>query len=90
MTHSARLTNAVFGEWELYIAVDGPVQSWPTYEFSRIQPPPTVAERMAALSALGYEPTDEAAWEWGEMDNGDEGDVTLVAFFDVRLIGGAS
>ncbi|MFB6807449.1 DUF6303 family protein [Streptomyces sp. NPDC056387] len=90
MTHSARLTNSPFGEWELYVVTDGLCQGWPTYKFHRIQPIPTLDERTAAMARLGYEAADEARWEWLEMDNGDAGDVALLAAFDVCPIGDSS
>ncbi|MFJ4315799.1 DUF6303 family protein [Streptomyces lavendulae] len=90
MTHSARMTNSPFGEWEIYVVNDGPSQGWPTYEFRRIQPVPTLTERVAALTELGYEEADDAVWEWQEMRNGPRADVTLLASLDVRPIEGAS
>lgn len=90
MTHSARLTNSPFGEWEIYVVNDGPSQCWPSYEFRRIQPIPTLAERTAALARLGYEVVDEAVWEWQEMHNGTGADVRLLASLDVHPTGNAS
>ncbi|MFJ8161180.1 DUF6303 family protein [Streptomyces sp. NPDC096136] len=86
MTYSARLANSCFGEWEIYIVTDGPAHNWPACDFRRTQPIPTLAERTAALADLGFGAADGAMWEWIEMDNGDTGDVALLAAFDVRPI----
>ncbi|KOY56331.1 DUF6303 family protein [Streptomyces sp. XY332] len=90
MTHSARLANSHFGEWEIYVVTDGPTLGWPACDFRRTQPIPTLAERTAALADLGYEAAAGAVWEWMEMDNGDTGDVALLAAFDVHPIREAS
>ncbi|MFG3001302.1 DUF6303 family protein [Streptomyces sp. NPDC048340] len=91
MNHSARLVNSPIGEWELYVVDDCPARCWPTYEFRRIEPVPTLAERTAALARLGYEVADDdAVWEWMEMRDTARADVRLLASLDVTPIGGAS
>lgn len=90
MTHSARLANSQFGEWEIYVVTGTAAHDWPACDFRRTQPIPTLAERAAALADLGYEAAEGAVWEWMEMDNGDTGDVALLAAFDVCRIGDAS
>ncbi|WP_404958938.1 DUF6303 family protein [Streptomyces sp. 147326] len=89
MTQSARLANSYFGEWEIYIVTADPADDWPTHCFGRTSPIPTLAERTAALTGLGYEAADGAAWEWMELPNGDMDTVELLASFDVRLVGEA-
>ncbi|MFF7300282.1 DUF6303 family protein [Streptomyces sp. NPDC008265] len=86
MTYSARLANSYFGEWEIYIAIEGHSDDWPLHSFGRTAPTPTLAERTAALAGLGYEAADGAAWEWIEMDNDDTDAVEFRGSFEVRPI----
>ncbi|WP_051807711.1 DUF6303 family protein [Streptomyces sp. NRRL F-2664] len=91
MNHSARLVNSPSGEWELYVVTDGPSRCWLTYEFRRIQPIPTLAERNTAMARLGYAAADDdAVWEWMEMRDTARADVRLLASLDVAPIGGAA
>lgn len=86
MTHSARLANSYFGQWELYIVTEGHADDWPTHCFDRTSPIPTLGERTAALAALGYVAADGAVWEWTEMTDGDTDGVDLLASFDIRQV----
>ncbi|MFE1415333.1 DUF6303 family protein [Streptomyces sp. NPDC058746] len=89
MTHGARLANSYFGEWEIYIVIEGHSDDWPLHSFGRTSPTPTLAERTAALAGLGYEAVDGAAWEWIEMDSADTDAVEFRGSFEVRPIGEA-
>ncbi|MGY4392128.1 DUF6303 family protein [Streptomyces sp. TE12347] len=90
MTHSARLANSYFGEWETYVVTADPADDWPTHSFGRTSPIPTLAERTVALAGLGYEAADGAAWEWMEMDNDYTDAVEFRGSFDVRPVGEGS
>ncbi|MET9886045.1 DUF6303 family protein [Streptomyces sp. NPDC006430] len=88
MTHTARLVNSCCGEWEVYVPTSNPVpREWPEHLFARTSPIPTVAERTAALTGLGYEIVPGQRWEWDELEDDDTGPVRLVASVTVRLIG---
>ncbi|MFI9026927.1 DUF6303 family protein [Streptomyces sp. NPDC053560] len=88
MTHSARLANTYFGEWELYVVTDSPdVADWPAHEFKDSAAITTLAERIKTLAALGYEPVPGAEWEWQELANGVMDSVELLAALDVRPAG---
>lgn len=72
--------------WRLYVVLYGESQ-WPTVRWERSGPVPTVAERRAALTALGYEVAPGAAWSWTEdsRDPDDDGTpVLLIAAVTVR------
>ncbi|MGW8504902.1 DUF6303 family protein [Streptomyces sp. CLCI03] len=89
MTYSARLANSYFGEWEIYIIVEGHADDWPVHSFGRTAPTPTLAERTAALAGLGYEATGGADWEWMELENDYTDAVEFRGSFEVRPIGEA-
>ncbi|MGW1517560.1 DUF6303 family protein [Streptomyces sp. NPDC002287] len=86
MSHVARLTNSFMGEWELYIVTATPVRDWPFHEFGRTGPVPTLAERTAALTALGYEPAEGVEWAWRERQNDFADRVELTASLTVRAL----
>ncbi|WP_228982453.1 DUF6303 family protein [Streptomyces sp. DH12] len=68
MSHRARLSNTCQGEWELYVVTDGThSKTWPTHDFHRTAPIPTLGERIEALAVLGFEPVKGAEWEWDEL-----------------------
>ncbi|MFF1338137.1 DUF6303 family protein [Streptomyces sp. NPDC058290] len=86
MTHTARLVNSCFGEWEIYVATASPSpRDWPEHLFARTSPVPTLAERTTALAVLGYQVEDGQRWEWNELDD-DTGPVRLFASIKVRQI----
>ncbi|MFB6839531.1 DUF6303 family protein [Streptomyces sp. NPDC056361] len=92
MTHEARLVTRFTGSWELYVITDSPCTSdWPTHDFPRASAP-NWAERVEALTGLGYEPVDaEADWEWLELSDRNDCRVRLLASLPVRPVqdGGA-
>ncbi|CAM5466480.1 DUF6303 family protein [Streptomyces abikoensis] len=53
------------GLWRVYVVLFGEVE-WPTFEWERAEPVPTLAERAQALARLGYEVAPECCWEWTE------------------------
>lgn len=72
--------------WRLYVVLYGE-PDWPTFRWERTDPVPTVAERRAALSALGYEVAPAAAWSWTEDSQDPDDDSTptlLIAAVVVR------
>ncbi|MEU5978818.1 DUF6303 family protein [Streptomyces sp. NPDC047315] len=90
MRYTATLSKTCLGRWELYIAGPGRVDDWPVADFDRAAPVPTIAERAAALAALGYELPPGGAWRWDEDQMTATEQVELSARVDVRPIGGAS
>lgn len=86
MTHVARLTNSFMGEWELFVVTDAPIREWPFHEFGRTGPVPTLAERTAALTALGYESAEGGEWAWTESANSFADRVELTASLRVRAV----
>ncbi|MEV0962482.1 DUF6303 family protein [Streptomyces sp. NPDC059017] len=92
MAHTAQCANNG-GSWRLYVVLFGETE-WPECRWSSGQVP-TVAERRAALAALGYEPLPHTEWRWIE-DSAIPGDdstaVLLIASTDVRELpaGGAA
>ncbi|MEW1634501.1 DUF6303 family protein [Streptomyces sp. NPDC093801] len=86
MSHVARLTNSFMGEWELYVVTDAPTRDWPFHEFGRTGPVPTLAERTAALTALGYESAQAGEWAWTESQNTFAERVELTASLTVRTV----
>ncbi|MFD9160607.1 DUF6303 family protein [Streptomyces sp. NPDC059558] len=87
MIHSARVANSYRGEWEVYVVTDSPSpREWPEHSFARTAPAPTLAERTAALTTLGYEVVDGATWEWHELDDDVTDPVRFLGMIDVRRI----
>ncbi|MEW9509052.1 DUF6303 family protein [Streptomyces bacillaris] len=52
------------GTWKLVVLTGYEPLEWPAYDFGRIAPLPSVAERVAVLAALGFTVREGAAWEW--------------------------
>ncbi|WP_406738061.1 DUF6303 family protein [Streptomyces sp. NBC_00853] len=87
MTHSARLAKSCLAGWEIYIVTDSPSPGdWPEHSFDHVSSVPTLGERTAALTLLGYEVVDGAKWEWHELNDGDTGPVRFLGVLDVRRI----
>ncbi|CAM5289502.1 putative protein OS=Streptomyces griseomycini OX=66895 GN=FHS37_001662 PE=4 SV=1 [Streptomyces griseomycini] len=79
VTLTAQMSNTG-STWRLYVVLYGE-PDWPTRR-ERTGPVPTVAERRAALAALGYEVAPGAAWSWTEDSrdpNNDSTPVLLIA-----------
>lgn len=78
------------GRWRLYVVLMNTIAPWPEYAFGA--PVPTFTDRVNALSVLGFEPLQDARWEWIE-DSEDPDDpaspVVLIASADVRSWSGA-
>ncbi|MFF1343645.1 DUF6303 family protein [Streptomyces sp. NPDC058290] len=53
------------GRWRLYVVLMG-VSKWPEHRWPGAASVPTLAERVHALAALGYEIVPEGRWEWLE------------------------
>lgn len=60
----ARMVVDYSGTWKLFVLIGYEPLEWPAYDFGRIAPLPSVAERVAVLAALGFTARDGAAWEW--------------------------
>lgn len=60
------------------------------HDFRRTVPVPTLGERAEALTALGFEPTNGAGWEWRELSYTFTERAYLTATLAVRRIGGAA
>ncbi|MGA4896955.1 DUF6303 family protein [Streptomyces griseoincarnatus] len=78
--------------WRLYVVLYGE-REWHTFRWERTGPVPTVAERRAALAALGYEVAPGAVWSWTEDSRDPDDDstpVVLIAAVDVREQEGAT
>lgn len=72
--------------WHLYVVLYGETE-WPTFQWERTAPVPTVAERRAALASLGYEVAPGAVWSWTEDSRDPDDDSTpvlLIAAVTVR------
>ncbi|CAM5545125.1 DUF6303 family protein [Streptomyces griseomycini] len=85
VTLTAQMSNTG-STWRLYVVLYGE-PDWPTVRWERTGPVPTVAERRAALAALGYEVAPGAAWSWTEDSrdpNNDSTPVLLIAAVTVR------
>jgi hypothetical protein len=80
------------GGWRLDVRVPGPVSGWPTTMFSdRGTTVPTVAERTAALAAVGYRPADPDAehigWSWIEVQESPDEAAYFIGVTPVRPLG---
>ncbi|WP_281155670.1 DUF6303 family protein [Streptomyces sp. HYC2] len=74
------------GPWRLYVVLLGEIE-WPTFQWERSAPVPTIAERRAVLAGLGYEVAPGAQWSWIEdsrIYEDDSSPVVLIAAVDVR------
>ncbi|NEA11174.1 hypothetical protein G3I27_23890 [Streptomyces sp. SID10692] len=60
----ARMVVDASGTWKLVVLTGYEPLEWPAYDFGRIAPLPSVAERVAVLAALGFTAREGAAWEW--------------------------
>ncbi|MFB6428253.1 DUF6303 family protein [Streptomyces microflavus] len=60
----ARMVVDASGTWKLVVLTGYEPLEWPAYDFGRIAPLPSVAERVAVLAALGFTVRDGSAWEW--------------------------
>ncbi|MFJ2098185.1 DUF6303 family protein [Streptomyces anulatus] len=60
----ARMVLDASGTWKLFVLTGYEPQDWPVRNFNRVEPVPSVPERVAALAALGYTVRDGAEWKW--------------------------
>ncbi|MFH9215927.1 DUF6303 family protein [Streptomyces globisporus] len=60
----ARMIVDYSGTWKLFVLTGFQPQDWPVHDFRRMTPTPDAAERIAALTALGYAARDGAEWKW--------------------------
>ncbi|WP_424213564.1 DUF6303 family protein [Streptomyces sp. BI20] len=69
MSHRAYLA-IVTGRWEIYIIGPGCDQpeGVPEHRFASATVRPSRTERLAAITALGFEPTGAERWSWRESD----------------------
>ncbi|TQE28297.1 hypothetical protein Sipo8835_26115 [Streptomyces ipomoeae] len=78
------------GRWCLYVVLMNTTERWPEYRFGPVVP--TFTDRVNALTALGYEPLPDAAWEWTEdteTPDDPSSPVILIAAIGVRSRRGA-
>ncbi|MYT30652.1 MULTISPECIES: DUF6303 family protein [unclassified Streptomyces] len=89
--HTAVLSvSSTTGTWRLFVGLLNTTDPWPEHVFSSSEIP-TPAARTAALTLLGYEPTDGAEWEWSEDTAAADGPVHLLSSMKVReRTGGAA
>ncbi|MFJ1857585.1 DUF6303 family protein [Streptomyces anulatus] len=60
----ARMVLDASGTWKLFVLTGYEPREWPVHGFGRVEPVPTVPERVAALADLGYAVRGGAEWEW--------------------------
>ncbi|WP_274914329.1 DUF6303 family protein [Streptomyces sp. WZ-12] len=85
-TFTAQMSSA-HGGWCVYV-VRLDVSNWPEHNWGCTASIPTPVERAEALTALGYEVTAGAEWEWfeySELAEDSSSPVCLLATIPVRL-----
>ncbi|PJM93550.1 DUF6303 family protein [Streptomyces sp. CB01373] len=85
-TLTAQMSSDGGRPWRLYVVLLGETE-WPTFQWERSAPAPTIAERRTALARLGYEMAPGAEWSWIEdskVYSDDSTPVVLIAAVDVR------
>ncbi|MEW1757808.1 DUF6303 family protein [Streptomyces cyaneofuscatus] len=60
----ARVVLDASGTWKLFVLTGYEPREWLVHGFGRVEPVPTVPERVAALAALSYAVRDGAEWQW--------------------------